>query len=124
MNSNYCQLLYTNLFECNRKYLNGKACVYIREFDETSNCDDFFNFRRERIELKHKINFNDENRYDRIMGFNETENDEMIAKQVYISSSKQHKIQLIKSLSFSNWCYFHGQMEYAIDCLKETKRKQ
>lgn len=73
-----CKTLYLSLIDCHKQSIDSRinASVYVREFDETSVCDNFFDFTKDRLNLKNKINKSDKTLYDRILHFEETTKDE------------------------------------------------
>jgi len=134
-----CQTLYLNLLDCHRKRKNPElhlstfqmpilrhsrnisASTYVREFDETYRCDEFFDFSKDRLDLKNKMNKKDANLYDRVINFEETFDDEKIAAQACIHYNKWHQTQLVRSLTLLNWVYFQTieRTERAIEKLGE-----
>lgn len=104
-----CKILYLNLIDCNKQTMNSiiNASVYVREFDETSVCDKFFDFTKDRLNLKNKINKSDITLYDRILHFEETTKDEKKIKEACFHYNKWHHIQLNSASSFRHWLYFN-----------------
>ena len=103
---NDCQLMYQTLLSC----LNNKqitSTTYIRELEDTSNCDQFSDFKALRKSLVNNTNYNDTNTYERVINFNETKNDQKVCDQVYLHYNNYHKPKLIKSLSYPNWLHYH-----------------
>ena len=106
ISKNDCQLIYQTLLNClNNNQIS--STTYIRELHETSNCDQFSDFKRLRQSLVNKINCNDTNKYERVLNFNETKIDQKVCDRVYLHYNNYHKSKLIKSLSYPNWLYYH-----------------
>ena len=104
-----CKTLYLSLIDCHKQSIDSRinASVYVREFDETSVCDNFFDFTKDRLNLKNKINKSDKTLYDRILHFEETTKDEKKIKEACFHYNKWHEIQLNRALSYRHWLCFN-----------------
>ena len=89
-----CQRLYQTLLLSTHEK-NIPASAFIREFYESIECDDEFNFKPLRDSYKKRLS-ND--RLDRILEFKENDMDEKIAAQVCFHYSTEHTKQLISAL--------------------------
>jgi hypothetical protein len=103
-----CQFIILNLIDCHRGRANSElmATAYIREFEETSRCDNFYDLKRDREDLKERINRKDKFLHQRILDFEETIEDEKVASQACVHYNKWHETQLIRALSPRNWFYY------------------
>lgn len=104
-----CRSIYYQLLDCNTKHA-GKditASAYIREFMETSRCDDIVNFQDYRMELESHVNKTDRLVKERIMKFKETDRDEKIAAQACLHYYNYHNSRLVDALATKDWIKYH-----------------
>ena len=113
-----CNSIFTNLLRCHG---NSKvsSSAYIREFFETVRCDDVFDMKTCRNEYIAKINKDDGQRLDRILGFAElSEKDEKVASSAISHSRSWHEEQLVSALSWSSWV-----KHFAVNKAERTLRR-
>ena len=84
--------------------------LYVREFFETSRCDDsdIVDFKPFREKYSTRLNNSDPNhRLQRVLQYEETEVDEKIAAQACMHYAKWHNKQLVSALNWQNWFFYH-----------------
>ena len=101
-----CDSIYYNLLRVNYKG-TVPAILFIREFFETSICDDIFNMSVYRGEYATKINRGDEMRLQRIIDFKSNQIDEAIAAQAVLHYHAWHQRRLLKAVSWSSWWSYY-----------------
>jgi uncharacterized protein YeaO (DUF488 family) len=95
--------------DCNREK-DIPASAYIREFFETTRCDEQVNFKAFRTEYENSLNKGDSHRLQRVLDFKESENDEKVSAQARLHFSKWHNKQLVSALNWSNWFHYHTDL--------------
>lgn len=103
-----CHGLYQTLLECQAHGYPG-AARYLREFEETKNCDEVHDFSVERKNIQARLNKDDAGRWERVLTFKDTYKDVEACEQVYIHCHKWHRQQLEKALQSSakwKWRWF------------------
>lgn len=114
-----CDIIHKNLLLCHDSMNEFTASAYIREFFETSQCDEVYDFSAFRRKIERRLNDTDGNRLQRILEFQETDLDEKVGAQVCLHYRTALKKQLLKTLSRTDWIAYHtiGRGERALMAL-------
>ena len=110
-----CQTLFLNLLLCRKRVPDMPSPLWIREFFETEECDEFHDFRVRRNDIRNKIENYDNGTLNRILHFKENARDEMIGDQILAHYNTQSETSLSGALNTNNWLYYHTveNVEYA-----------
>lgn len=103
----YCQIVYKTLLRClvddPKSPYPG---MYVRELQETVECDKFHDLREYRKSLDELINIDDKERLDRVLKFKDTPEDGKVLERAMRSCGKRNQEELLKALSWPNYLYF------------------
>lgn len=104
-----CQTIYQNLIICHNSP-HVSASSFVRELQETSQCDKYNNFENVRKDLHDRISSQDPNIMKRVLNFTQTKKDEEVVAQACLHYHKFHKKKLINALSWTNWRNYYIKM--------------
>ena len=88
--------------ESRRSFSDVTASAFVREFNDTSRCDQFTDFSSLRKDLKDRMSLHDPKILDRVMKFKETAEDEEVVAQACLHYGKWHEKNLVSALSWNN----------------------
>jgi hypothetical protein len=100
-----CQSIYRNLLISKSLPTSPCACVYFRELEYTSKCDEYYNFSRIRESYKELVGAD---AAERIRKFHETEEDERRAEQAVSHYNDWTVCNLKSALSWQNLLWYHS----------------
>jgi len=106
-NREKCQSIYWNLLELLNRQDLPAAHLYIRDFFETSRCDQFKDFKGLRQDVVDMAGRYDQNALSRVLDAEHHDRDEDIMQTVQTHYHTWHKTKLVKSLEWMPWIQYH-----------------
>ncbi len=90
-----CSDMYLTLLWCKRERGRVPASVYVREFFETNECDDVFDFSPDREFLAERIG---DDRLKRVLQFDSDDRDELVVAQAVLYFHRVQQARLLAAL--------------------------